>query len=161
MTARWSSATLLCFAGSQAWAGPMSPADEAALRAMSDRYVAGWVRNDREAVMGVMAPEAVFIPHDGVPARAGYANIDAFWFPGGKAVGTVSAYTQTITAISGADDHATLHGRFDLTWQNDTQRYNWLGNWLIVARKDNGRWLVTHMMASDADPKVEDLAAGK
>ena len=136
---------------------PLSGSDEAALRALSNRYVAGWIANDREAVMGVMAPEAVFIPHDGVQPRTGYGQIDAFWFPGGKAAGTVPAYTQTITAISGSDDRATIHGRFDLTWQNSGKRYNWLGNFLIVTRKDKGRWLVTHMMASDADPTITDI----
>lgn len=151
---------LLVACSTAGWSAPLSSADEAALRALSDGYVKAWVANDRDGVMGVMAPEAVFIPHDGVQPRVGASKIDEFWFPNGKAVGVVPAYTQTVTAISGDHSRATMYGRFDLTWQNATQRYNWLGNWLIVARKDNGRWLVTHMMASDADPKVEDLAAG-
>ena len=140
-------------------AASLSAADEVALRDLSSRYVSGWLRNDRAAVMGVMAPEAVFIPHDGVPPHIGYQAIDAFWFPNGKAIGVVPAYKQTITAIDGTSDRATLYGRFDLTWQDDRQRYNWIGNFLINARKDNDRWLVTHMMASDEDPKITDLTA--
>ena len=140
-------------------AAPLSSADEAALRALSDGYARAWINNDRAGVMGVMAPEAVFIPHDGVQPHIGRAKIDEFWFPQGNTVGVVPAYTQTITGISGDDLRATMFGRFDLTWQNATKRYNWLGNFLIVARKEGGRWLVTHMMASDADPTVTDLAA--
>lgn len=152
---------LLLASSAAGWSAPLSSADEAALRALSDGYVKAWIRNDRDGVMGVMAPEAVFIPHDGVQPHIGASKIDEFWFPNGKAVGVVPAYTQTIIAISGDELRATMYGRFDLTWQNVTKRYNWIGNWLIVARKDKGRWLVTHMMASDADPKVEDLAGGK
>ena len=147
------------FVGAPAQAA-LPPEDEAALRALANRYVAGWVANDRDAVMGVMAPEAVFIPHDGVPPRIGYQAIDAFWFPEGKAVGVVPAYTQTVTAVDGGGGRATLYGRFDLTWQNEKQRFNWIGNFLIAARKDqNDRWLVTHMMASDEDPVVTDLGS--
>jgi uncharacterized protein (TIGR02246 family) len=138
-------------------AAPLSGTDEAALRALSENYANAWVRNDRAGVMGVMAPEAVFIPHDGVRPRIGHENLDAFWFPNGKAVGTVPAYTQTITAIGGDDRQATMYGRFDLSWQNGTKRYNWIGNWLIVARKDQGRWLITHMMANDAEPTISEL----
>jgi uncharacterized protein (TIGR02246 family) len=144
----WSSATL---------AAPLSSADEAALRALSDSYVRAWINNDRTGVMGVMAPEAVFIPHDGVQPHIGRARIDEFWFPQGSPIGTVPAYTQAITSISGDGGHATMYGRFDLSWQNSTKRYNWTGNWLIVARKDQGRWLITHMMANDADPTISDL----
>ena len=144
---------LLCVDG-VSLAAPLSSSDEAALRALSNQYAEAWVRNDRAGVMGPWAPDGVFIPHDGVEPRIGYDKLDAFWFPNGKAVGVVSAYTQTVTAISGADSHATLYGRFDLTWQNSSKRYNWMGNWLLVARKDQGRWLITHMMASDADPTV-------
>ena len=51
-----------------------------------------------------------------------------------------------------------MYGRFNLTWQNSAKRYNWLGNFLIVARKEQDRWLITHMMASDADPLITELA---
>lgn len=140
-------------------AAPLSRNDEAELRALTEQYAEAWVANDRAGVMRPWAQDGVFIPHDGVQPRIGYDKLDAFWFPDGKAVGIVPAYTQTITGISGDDRFATLYGRFDLTWQNSTKRYNWLGNWLIVARKDDGRWFVTHMMASDADPTVTDLQA--
>ena len=149
-------AAILCLAGA-ANAASLPEADEAALRALSDRYVAGWIANDRPTVMGDMAPEALFIPHDGVQPRIGRSAIDAFWFPNGKAVGIVPSYRQTITAIDGTADRATVYGRFDLTWQNEKQRFNWIGNFLINARKENGDWLVTHMMASDADPTVTDI----
>jgi uncharacterized protein (TIGR02246 family) len=145
-----------------AGAGPpdtLSVTDETALRDLSNGYVQAWLKNDQAGVMGVMAPEAVFIPHDGVPPHIGYQAIDTFWFPGGKAVGVVPAYRQTVTAVSGTANRATLYGRFDLTWQDDKQRYNWIGNFLINARKDRDRWLVTHMMASDEDPKITNLTA--
>jgi uncharacterized protein (TIGR02246 family) len=142
-----------------AFAAPFTKADDATLRAMSAKYVEGWLKNDRQAVMSVMAKDSVFIPHDGVKPRVGYDAIDAFWFPGGKAVGTVPAFTMAITDIKGADDHATLYGRSDLTYEASGQRYNWIGSFLIVARREGGRWLFTHMMSSDEQPKVEDIGA--
>ena len=93
-----------------------------------------------------------------VRVRVGYKAIAAFWFPHGKAVGVVPAYKQTISDISGADNHATMYGRVDLTWQNETKRYTWIGNFLIVARRQGRGWIFTHMMASDEDPKIEPIA---
>ena len=151
-------AFLMVVGAASAPAAPLSRNDVATLRAMSERYVKGWLDNDRRAVMGVLAKDAVFIPHDGVKPHVGYKAIDDFWFPNGKAVGVVPAYTQTISGISGADNHATMYGRFDLTWQNDTKRYTWIGNFLIVARRQNGHWTFTHMMASDQDPTIEAVA---
>ena len=136
---------------------PISAADHKALRALSDRFVAGWLANDRRAVMGDIAPEAVFIPHDGVKPKVGYKAIDAFWFPNGKAVGKVAAFKHNISAIDGSGDRAVFYGRSDLTWQDNKQRYHWIGNFLFSARKERGRWLVTHMMSSDEPPVVTDV----
>ena len=145
-------APLAMYAGPALAAAPLTSSDEAALRTLTERYAKAWIANDRAGVMAPWARDGVFIPHDGVQPRIGYEDLDAFWFPGGKAVGTVPAYKQTITAITGNGSSATLYGRFDLTWQNNVKRFNWIGNWLIVARKDDGRWKITHMMANDADP---------
>ena len=82
---------LLVCCSSVALAAPLSSGDETALRALSDGYVKAWMRNDRAGVMGFMAPEAVFIPHDGVRPHIGRAKIDEFWFPGGNPVGVVRA----------------------------------------------------------------------
>lgn len=151
-------AALAALAATPAPAAPLSEEDVRALNRLQQSYVEGWLRNDREAVMGVMAPEAVFIPHDGVMPHIGRDAIAEFWFPGGTAVGRVPAYDQQVTAIGGDGDHATIYGRFDLHYESSTHHYRWLGNFLIVARKSEGRWLVTHMMASDADPTVTPLS---
>ena len=157
MRRAWVVFAILAVTSSGALAKTLTAQDVTALRALSSSYVQGWLQNDQHAVMSVMAHDAVFIPHDGVQPRIGYDAISEFWFPNGSAVGRVPAYTQTITSITGENGHATLYGRFDLTWENETTRYNWIGNFMIVARRAKGRWLVTHMMANDADPKVEPI----
>jgi ketosteroid isomerase-like protein len=151
-------AAALIFSSSLVAARPLSAEDVTRLRAMSDLYVAGWLRNDRIAVMSVMSPDVVFIPHDGVQPRIGYDRLDSFWFPNGRAAGTVVAFTQTISNISGEGNHALIYGRSDLTWQNTAQRYHWIGNFLIVARRAGGRWLFTHMMASDEAPTIQQIS---
>ena len=92
---------------SGALARTLAAKDVEALRAMSNSYVQGWLNNDKQAVMSVMAQDAVFIPHDGVQPRVGYDAIAEFWFPHGSAVGRVPAYSQTVTSITGEKDHAT------------------------------------------------------
>ncbi len=138
-------------------AAPLTESDLDALTALQQTYVDGWLRNDRDAVMSVMAEDAVFIPHDGVMPRTGAGAISEFWFPGGRAVGIVPVYEQKVTNIAGDGDHATAYGRFRLGYEANETRYTWIGNYLIVARKRNGRWLVTHMIVNDADPAVERL----
>jgi ketosteroid isomerase-like protein len=138
-------------------AAPLSAADLATLRQLTQRYVDGWLHNDRSQVMGLLSQDAVFIPHDGVQPHIGYAKIDEFWFPGGKPAGGVTAFAMPITDISGADDHATIYGRSDLLWHNQTQRYRWVGSYLIVARRDAHGWRFTHLMSSDEQPTVEPI----
>lgn len=150
-------ALLLLAVAAPAQATPLAKEDELKLRALSDGYVEAWLHNDRQGVMGVLAPEAVFIPHHGVKPKIGWAEIDAFWFPGGKAVGTVTDFRHDITAVSGDEDDAIIYGRSDLSWQDDRQRYRWIGNFLFVTRKEQGRWVITHMMSSDEQPTVQDL----
>jgi uncharacterized protein (TIGR02246 family) len=140
-------------------AAALTDADVRALNALQQSYVQGWLDNDREKVMAVMAPDAVFIPHDGVMPHTGAADISEFWFPGGKAIGRVPSYQQRVTAISGDGNHATMYGRFDLHYEASDKHYRWVGNFLIVARKSEGRWLVTHMMASDADPTITPIGS--
>ena len=152
---------LLAACSSANGSAALPPEDEAALRTLSDRFVAGWLANDREAVMRVMAPEAVFIPHDGVKPKIGYKAIDAFWFPDGKPAGTVTAMSHVITDVSGNSNRGTAYGRSDLTWQDNKQRYHWIGNFLISAKKEKGRWLVTHLVSSDEPPTISDLEMPK
>lgn len=140
-------------------AAPLSSQDVATLKEMTQQYVDGWLQNDRSKVMANLSKDAVFIPHHGVKPHIGYEKIDEFWFPGGKPVGVVVAFTKTITDISGADDHATIYGRSDLKWQDDKQRYRWIGNYLFVARRDPNGWVFTHMMSSDEQPTVEPVGA--
>ena len=156
MRALWTGFLLLVSSVSAA-ATPLTQGDIAALRAMSDGFVKGWMDNVRQAVMSSFSKDAVFIPHDGVRPKVGYAEIGQFWFPHGKASGVIPAFTHAISDISGADDHAVIYGRSDLTLQDETERYHWIGNFLFVAHKDKGRWIFTHLMSSDEQPKVEPL----
>lgn len=133
-----------------AMSAPIS--DQSKFTALPARLTAGWLHNSRNEVMSLFAPEAVFIPHDGVKPHVGKAAIDQFWFPAGRAVGTVTSFTKTVDGLSGEGSHAILWGRSDLRWQDDKTAYHWLGYYLIAAERRNCRWLITHLMSSDEQP---------
>jgi len=101
MRALWTGFLLLVSSVSAA-ATPLTQGDIAALRAMSDGFVKGWMDNDRQAVMSSFSKDAVFIPHDGVRPKVGYAEIDQFWFPHGKASGVIPAFTHAISSCNDA-----------------------------------------------------------
>src|SRR5205085_9944618 len=148
---------LMCSAAAQA--APLSSADLATLRHMTQRYVDGRLHNNRSQVMSLLSKDAVFIPHDGAKPHIGYSKIDEFWFPGGKAGGGVSAFAMPVIDISGADNHAVIYGRSNLNWHNQTQRFQWIGYYLIVARRHKDGWLFTHLMSSDEQPTIEPVGS--
>lgn len=131
---------------------PMSSADRSAVGALPSRLTAGWLHNDSQEVMGLFAPEAVFIPHDGVVPHVGKAAINDFWFPATGAAGKVTAFTMTTEGLTGDSETAIVWGKSDLHWQDDKTAYHWPGYYLIAAERRNGKWLVTHLMSSDEQP---------
>jgi uncharacterized protein (TIGR02246 family) len=141
----------------QVCAAPLTKADRAELAALPARFTAGWLRNSHEQVMHPFAPEAVFIPHDGVKPHMGRAAIDQFWFPSARTVGSVTAFKMTVERVSGDARHAIVWGKSDLHWQDKANAYHWPGYYLMAAERRSGKWLVTHLMSSDEQPTKKSL----
>ena len=133
-------------------AQPLSRHDREAVERLLQRFTQGWLQNDRKAVMGLFAPEAVFIPHDGVQPHRGWSAIDQFWFPKAGTAGTVTSFRMSVEGISGNSPSAIVWGKSDLRWQNTTTAFHWPGYYLMVARPNGKRWVVTHLMSSDEEP---------
>ncbi|WP_309660628.1 nuclear transport factor 2 family protein [Sphingomonas sp.] len=145
-------AVAMVMSASLADARSLSASDKAAIGKLPQRLTHGWLRNDRNQVMGIFAPEATFIPHDGVRPRRGWTAMQQFWFPAKGTAGTVTAFTMTADGVSGDDHHAIVWGKSDLHWQDQKTAYHWPGYYLMAARRSHGKWLVTHLMSSDEQP---------
>jgi uncharacterized protein (TIGR02246 family) len=154
-------AAILILIGATADAQPFTQADRAEVRKLPQRYTRGWLNNSRSQVMSLFAPDAVFIPHDGVRPHRGKQAIDQFWFPNGRTAGIVTSFTMTVEGASGASDHAIVWGRSDLHWQDKTTAYHWPGYYLMAAERRHGAWLVTHLMSSDEQPTSKPVKASR
>jgi len=150
---------LFATACQQPAAAPLSKSDRAAVAELPRRFTNGWLHSSSDEVMALFAPEAVFIPHDGVSPHVGRPAIQDFWFPSKGAAGTVTAFTMTVEGLSGDAHSAIVWGKSDLHWQNDTAAYHWPGYYLMAAQHRHGRWLVTHMMSSDEQPTSKPIAS--
>ncbi len=139
-------------------AAPLTKADRAAVARLSATFTAGWLHNSRSEVMGVFAPDAIFIPHDGVRPHIGRKAIEQFWFPATGPAGTVTAFTMSADGVSGEGNHAIVWGKSDLHWQDNKTAYHWPGYYLMSAERRHGKWLVTHLMSSDEQPTSKPIA---
>src|SRR6185295_3953107 len=148
---------LLSLAVTPAPAAPLTKSDRAELASLSAKFTGGWVHNSRDEVMSLFAPDAVFIPHDGIKPHIGKAAIEQFWFPGSGAAGTVTAFTKTVDGLSGDGAHAIIWGKSDLHWQDSKTAYHWPGYYLMAVERRNGKWLVTHLMSSDERPTSQPV----
>jgi uncharacterized protein (TIGR02246 family) len=133
-------------------AAPLTKADRNQVARLPARFTDGWLHDSRAEVMGLFAPEAIFIPHDGVKPHVGKRAITEFWFPATGAGGKVTAFVMTAEGVSGEGDQALVWGKSDLDWQDKTTAYHWPGYYLMSARRRHGKWLVTHLMSSDEQP---------
>jgi len=62
-------AVLAAAVASAAPVGRLAPRDEAKIRAVNERYAAGWRANDADAVRATFWPDAVLIPQGSEPIR--------------------------------------------------------------------------------------------
>jgi len=107
-------AAALILAGTGASAQPLTATDRGQIQRLPQRFTQGWLKNSRAQVMSLFAPEAVFLPHDGLRPYRGKPAINQFWFPTTGAAGTVTAFTMTVDNLSGESDHAIIWGKSDL-----------------------------------------------
>lgn len=86
--------------GCQADTATLSDRDREAIRALTEAYVAGWLRDDTTAVMNTLAPDAVIMPA-GMQPIIGQEAIRAFWWPGDGSRTQVTSFTLTVDEMGG------------------------------------------------------------
>lgn len=144
------SATLLamCACGAQSGA-TLDSQDVEAVRVLERSYVSAWVRNDRAAVMGTLAPGAVLMPSRQEPIE-GHEAIRDFWFPPDSPPWAVTAYETEIDEIEGSGNLAYARGRGDLTFVWDGQETRTESVFMMVARQgEDGRWRIARRIWTD------------
>jgi uncharacterized protein (TIGR02246 family) len=133
--------------------------DENELRHVVERYTAGWLSGDSAAVMGALAPDAVFTPHHGLMPLEGDSAIRQWWFPAASPPIKIVRFTLSPEQTGGSDSLAYAWGRLDLAWENarggaapDTATN--AGTWLFIFRRDGtGGWRIAHLTSSDTLPR--------
>jgi uncharacterized protein (TIGR02246 family) len=140
-----------------ALAGQLTKSDRTVLAELPAKFTAGWLHNSRDEVMRLFAPDAVFIPHDGVKPHIGKAAIEQFWFPRTGSAGAVTDFKKTVEGLAGDSEHAILWGKSDLHWQDNSKAYHWLGYYLMALERRKTKWLVTYLMSSDEQPTTTPL----
>jgi ketosteroid isomerase-like protein len=93
----------------------LTPQDVADIRALDARFVRGWLDNDRAAVLGVYAPDAILFPPGTAPLH-GIAAIRAFWWPADGSRTRITKFERTIDEIDGTQRLAFLRGTSSLAW---------------------------------------------
>ena len=133
--------------------GRPSEADVEALRAVHDAYRRAWLANDAEGVMRLFAPEAVLLPHHGLPPVVGTEEIRAFWFAPGPTT-TITRLDLVLDGISVRADTGVVRGRSQVEWtvakSDATEQWRNAGTFLTVLRRGpDGAWQITHHIWDD------------
>lgn len=127
--------------------------DEAAVRALEEAYRAGWIANDRAAVMATLAPGAVMMPA-GVQPLVGESAIQNYWWPNDGSQTTIDSYQIVVEEVEGSGDLAYLRGRgsLEFTYRDATGEVSQLTSeavHLSVARRgEDGTWRIARRVWS-------------
>jgi ketosteroid isomerase-like protein len=131
--------------------------DVAAVRALEDAYVAGWLANDAAAVLATLADSASIIP-GGMEAITGADAIADYWWPSGGPATTVTGYASTIDDIGVAGSLAYVRGTGDLSFSLEgpaggRTEHRSRSIFLMVARKGaGGDWRMQQRMWAPLPP---------
>jgi uncharacterized protein (TIGR02246 family) len=126
-------------------------ADAAAIRNLDRAYVEAWLANDRSRVVALFADDAVIVPQNRAPIE-GMDAVAKFWWPaGGKT--TITSFQNTIAEVGGSHDLAFSRGSYDFAFDYESggsvQSLRNRGNYLMLYRRENGAWRITHRMWAD------------
>ena len=123
------------------------------VRALVDTYADAWRRGDQAAVLDCFAPDAVFLPHDGVRPRVGIDELRAFWFPPGASASGIERFDFDLRSVVDHGEWAVAWGTRVLRyWQvegAERATYEWAGTVLLVLERDRDRCRITHFMNDD------------
>lgn len=123
--------------------------DLEAVRAVADAYVDGWLRNDADAVMATLAPDAVLLPQGSAPIQ-GEGAIREFWWPTEGPATRVTRYVSSIDDAQVDRDLAYVRGVAELTftWEQDgeTREQTSRSAYLMTLSREAGAWHITNRM---------------
>lgn len=148
-------AAIVCFADGKNLA--LSGPDIAAVSAVNEAYVQGWLNDRPDDIMKLFADDAVLIPQGSAPVR-GTEAIKKFFWPEGSPT-KIAQFTTTINEIGGSGDFAFVRGTYSFTVQFQmkgmmTPRPN-EGNYLMLLHRQlKGGWLITHRMWAQSQAKT-------
>lgn len=128
---------------------PLKPSDEKKVRAANAAYVEAWLKNDSDAVLATLWPDAVLIPQ-GLPPIQAFKAIKEFWWPAGSRT-TITSFTFTADEFGGDGSMAFARGtfRFDYVYETNgrSSSLHNAGNYLMIFRRDtSGTWRISHRM---------------
>jgi len=133
--------------------GPPSSASTDGLRELHQAYRRAWLANDADGVLRLFAPDAVLLPHHGLPAVVGVEAIRAFWFAPGPPT-TITVLDLEFDEVSVQEATGLVRGRSRVEWtvQKGETLEQWAnaGTFLSVLRRgSDGTWRITHHMWDD------------
>lgn len=131
--------------------------NEAAIRALIEKYVTAIRASDIEGVLSVYAPD--FVAFDVIPPLE-YVGAQAYRKPWQEFFNLYQSpigYEVRDLSIAAGDDVAFSHSlvHLDATMKNGRKTNMWL-RWTAGYRKVNGKWLISHVQVS----VPVDLASG-
>jgi uncharacterized protein (TIGR02246 family) len=133
--------------------------DRAAVGRAHEAYRAAWLANDADAVLATLTPDAVLVPHHGLPPVEGATAIRRFWWPPDGPPTRITAFDTTVAEVGGSGDVAYVRGRFSLRWvQEESETSEVLSNagsfLSLLRRQPGGGWRITHQMWDDPPPET-------
>jgi uncharacterized protein (TIGR02246 family) len=132
----------------------LSTSDISSIKAVLQRYRAGWLANDPDAVRSAFTKDAVLMPHHGVAPVVGIAAINEFWWPASSTTTTITKFEQAVDETDGSGKVAYVRGRSEVEWsvedQGRTQHWRNHGNFMAIFKKQpDDRWLISHLIWDD------------
>ncbi len=126
--------------------GPLTPSDQAALRALDSVFVSGWLGDDTTQVLSVFAPDAVLMP-PGAAAVTGLSAIRGYWWPKDGSTTRIRSFQHTITEMGGTRTLAFVRGTGTMTWDytkagKTTTQTTRSADMRLLMLDANGRWQV-------------------
>jgi uncharacterized protein (TIGR02246 family) len=130
----------------------LSADDRRSVGELAVRYRDAWFApNPKVAVMALFAQDATILPHHGVEPRVGHAQIREFWFPPSSASFQLLSFAMERVDVAGCGPVAYVWGRQAVSWKTKgaPEVTSNAGTFLMVARRDSGRWLIERLMWDD------------
>ena len=128
----------------------LSAADRAAIRALDERFVQGWLKDDVAQVLSVFAPDAILLPPGSGPVQ-GTEAIRKYWWPDDGSTTVITSFVRRIDEIDGTTQLAFMRGTAALSWtyekngQKSSQTSKAI-DLLVLARASDGQWRVVRQM---------------